>query len=161
MDMELTHEIELYPYDTFKALLEHEVNRSRRYGTPITLIHLAVETDTSGIHAQHGAEIFTINVLNLQLRETDIPCRKGNEFLVLIPCTDEKGGRVICDRLERLFHVESQIYDKVSFKLDTYIGMTSHPGGNSISSKLLLENAGNALQQARENKSQKTIIIPL
>jgi diguanylate cyclase (GGDEF)-like protein len=159
MDMELVHEIELYPYDTFKVLLDHEVNRARRYGTPITLIHLAVEADTSGPHAQYGAEVFAINMLNIQLRETDIPCRKGNEFLVLIPSTDEKGGRVVCERLEKLFHVESQIYDKVSFKLETFIGMTSHAGGRSISSRTLLENAEKALQTAREQKSMKAIII--
>jgi len=159
MDMELVHEIELYPYDTFKVLLEHEVNRARRYGTPITLIHLAVETDTSGPDAQYGAEVFAINVLNIQLRETDIPCRKGNEFLVLVPSTDEAGAHVISDRLEKLFHVESQIYDKVSFKLETFIGMTSHVGGRSISAKKLLENAQKALQQAREKKSTKTVFL--
>ncbi len=44
--------------------------------------------------------MFAINVLNLQVRETDIPCKKDNEFLVLLPSTDHKGGRIVCERLE-------------------------------------------------------------
>jgi len=154
----LVHEIELYPFETFKTLLEHEVHRSRRYGTPISLIHLAVETDTSGPDAQYGAEVFTINALNVHLRDTDIPCRKGNEFYVLMPSTDEKGAVIVCERLEKLFRMESQIYDKVSFKLFAYIGVATLPGDRSITSKKLMENAADALRHAHENKIDKTVI---
>ena len=159
------HDIELYPYETFKVLLEHEVKRSRRYGSPLTLIHLAVETDASGefpqqaVHAQHGAEIFAINALNIQLRETDIPCRNGNEFLVLMPSTDDRGGRIVCERLEKLFHLEAQVYDKVSFTLFTYIGMATLTGDRSTTtSRKLLDNAAAALAYARKNQIQKTVI---
>jgi len=159
MEEKPVHEIELYPFDTFLTLLDHEVNMARRYGNHLTLIHLAVETDNSGAHAQHGAEVFAINVLNLQVRETDIPCRKDNEFLVLMPSTDERGGRIVCERLEKLFHVESQIYDKVSFKLRAYIGMASLPGDRSISARKLMDQAAKALQHARENQLKKTVIF--
>ena len=158
MDNKLVHDIELYPYETFKALLEHEVSMSRRYGKPITLIHLAVETDASGADAQHGAEVFAINILNLQVRETDVPCRNGNEFLVLMPATDEQGGLIVCRRLEKLFQREASIYDKVSFKLFAYIGMASLPGDRSISSRTLMQNASKALQQARENQTNTTLV---
>jgi len=154
----LTHEIELYPYDKFETLLEHEVNRSRRYGSPLSLIHLTVEAESGGADAQYGAEIFAINALNLHVRETDIPCRQGKEFLVLMPSTDEHGGRVVCERFEKLFYAESQIYDKVSFKLSTFIGMTTLPGDRSISSKKLMEQAAKAMEHARTNRLQKTVV---
>lgn len=165
MENALVHDIELYPYDTFKTLLDHEVNRSRRYGNPLTLVHLAVETDASGEfsqqaqHAQHGAEVFAINALNLQVRDTDIPCRRGSEFLVLMPNTDDRGGRVVCERLENLFHIESQVYDKVSFTLFTFIGMATLPGDRSISSQVLLDNAAKALEYARTNRMKKAVIF--
>ena len=41
----LTHEFELYTPETFKILLEHEVNKSRRYRNPLTLIHLSIEAE--------------------------------------------------------------------------------------------------------------------
>jgi len=159
MENLLEHEIELYPFDQFEALLEHEVSMSRRYGRPLTLIHLTVEVDSGGADAQYGAEIFAINALNLQVRETDVPCRQGNEFLVLMPSTDEKGARIVCERLENLFQVESQIYDKVSFKMSTYIGVTTLLGDRSITSKKLMNNAAAALKHARENKLSKTVVF--
>ena len=42
MENRLVHEIELYSFESFKTLLDHEVNRSRRYKNPLTLIHLAI-----------------------------------------------------------------------------------------------------------------------
>lgn len=157
MEEKLVHEIELYPFDAFQTLMEHEVHRSRRYGSPLTLIHLAVEVDSGGADAQYGAEVFAINALNLQVRDTDIPCMQGNEFLVLMPSTDEKGARIVCERLENLFHVESQVYDKVSFKMSTYIGTATLPGDRSITSKKLMDNAALALKHARNNHLSKAV----
>lgn len=151
------HEIELYPPETFKVLLEHEVNKSRRYGAPLTLIHLAVEPDPSNPETRHSAEVFVINVLNLQVRNTDIPCKKDNEFLVLIPSTDEQGGRIVCERLEQLFNVEHHTYDRVSFQLSAFIGMATLPGDPSISSSALMQNAAAALEYARTNRSKTSV----
>lgn len=159
MENTLIHEIELYSADAFRTLLDHEIHRSRRYGQPLSLIHLAVETDSDDPHAQHGAEIFAINALNLQLRDTDIPRKKGNEFLVLMPSTDEQGGRIVSERLETMFHTELRLYDKVSFKLSAYIGIATLPGDRSISSMNLLQNASQALGQARANRLAKTVIF--
>jgi hypothetical protein len=155
----LEHEIELYPPESFRILIDHEVNRSRRYEDPLTLLNLAFETDPIDAQTQHSAEVFTINVLNLRLRDTDIPCQKDQEFLVLMPSTDELGGRAACERLEKLFKVEPQTYDRVSFKLNAFIGMATLPGDSSISSKKLLQNASQALEQARANRLTNTVIF--
>lgn len=159
MEKSLVHEIELYSLESFQTLLDHEVHRSRRYGEPLTLIHLSVETDSDDPPAQHGAEIFVINVLNLQVRETDIPCRKGSEFLVLMPSTDEQGGRIVCERLENLFNVGPQEYDKLSFKLSAHIGMATLPGDRAISAKMLTRNASQALDHARGNRLTNPVIF--
>src|SRR5215467_16019581 len=155
----LTHEIELYPLEAFKTLLEHEVHRSRRYKHPLTLIHIAVTTDPNNLQTQHSAEVFAINVLNLQLRDTDIPCRTGSEFLILMPATDKQGGLVACDRLEKLFRVTHQTLDRVSFQLSVFIGMASENGEASISSRELLEQAAAAMQHARTHQLQNTVIF--
>lgn len=156
MEDSLVHDIELYPSETFKILLEHEVNRSRRYGQPLTLLHLAFETNPANSQTQYSAEVFIINILNLRLRDTDIPCRQGNEFLVLMPATDEKGGHTAGERLEELFNIEPQSYDRISFELSVFIGMATVPGDRSISSKKLLEYAEQALQYARTNHLKHT-----
>jgi predicted signal transduction protein with EAL and GGDEF domain len=152
------HDIELYPPESFKILLEHEVNRSRRYGDPLTLLDLTFETSPTDSQTLHSAEVFTMNVLNLRLRDTDISCKKDNEFLVLMPSTDEQGGRMACERLEKLFQVDPQSYDRVSFQLAAFIGMATLPGDNSISSDQLMQNASQALQHARTNRLTNAVI---
>jgi predicted signal transduction protein with EAL and GGDEF domain len=159
METSFDHDIELYPPESFKALLDHEVNRSRRYGDPLTLLHLAFETDPDSPETHHSAEVFTINVLNLRLRDTDIPCMKDNEFLVLMPATDEQGGRIACERLEKLFRMEHQTFDRVSFELSAFIGIATLPGDRSISSKALLENASEALQYARSHRLPNAVVF--
>lgn len=152
MNNDLTHDIELYPPNVFKTLLDHEVNKSRRYGDSLTLIHLAVETDPVTAEAQHSAEVFTINVLNVHLRDADIPCKQGNEFLILMPFTSAPGARTACERLRRLMTVEHQTYDKVSFQLSAFIGMATMPVDHLMPSNELAENAAKALHYARTNR---------
>lgn len=151
------HEIELYPPESFKTLLEHEINRSRRYGDSLTLVDLVVEAEPASPETQHSAEVFVINVLNLHLRDTDIPCKKDNEFLVLMPSTGAQGARVACKRLEELLNVKPQTYDRVSFKLSAFIGAATLPGDRSISSNTLSQNASEALRYARANHLPSTV----
>jgi diguanylate cyclase with GGDEF domain len=155
----LTHEIELYSLESFQTLLDHEVHRSRRYKTPLTLIHLAIETIPARPEILYNAEMFAINILDVQLRDTDIPCRKGNEFLVLMPATDETGGRVVCERLAKLFNVPHQTYDRVSFTLTIFVGMTSIPGGASLTSGNLLQQAATAVKHARDHQLTNAVIF--
>jgi predicted signal transduction protein with EAL and GGDEF domain len=157
MEPSFDHDIELYPAETFKTLLDHEVNRSRRYGDPLTILHLAFEMDPDNPETHRSAEVFAINILNLRLRATDIPCKRDHEFLVLMPSTDEEGGRMACERLEKLFHIKHQTFDRVSFELSTFIGMATLPGDSSISSKELLQNASEALQHARTNRLMNAV----
>lgn len=152
MEKDFVHEIELYPYETFRVLLDHEVNRSRRYQQPLTLLHVAIEPEPVDPPAQYSAELFAINVLNLQLRETDIPCKKGSEFLVLLPSTNAEGGRVATDRLEELFKGNPQPFDRVSFTLSAFIGMTSAIANKPLSGSRLLQQAETAMQHARNRR---------
>ena len=155
----LTHEIELYSLEAFQTLLDHEVLRSRRYKTPLTLIHLAIETDPDRPEIQYSAEIFAINILDVQLRDTDIPCRKGNEFLVMMPATDETGGRVVCERLAKLFNVPHQTYDRVSFNMTVFVGMSSIPRGSSLTSRNLMQQASKAMQYAHDHQLTTAVIF--
>jgi diguanylate cyclase (GGDEF)-like protein len=154
----ITHEIELYSLESFQTLLDHEVHRSRRYKTPLTLIHLAIETKPELPDIMYNAEMFAINILDVQLRDTDIPCRKGNEFLVLMPATDEIGGRFVCERLAKLFNEPHHTYDRVSFEMTVFVGMASFPGNATVSSSLLLHQAAKAMQKARDQRLTKAVI---
>jgi hypothetical protein len=151
------HEIELYPPELFKTIVDHEVNRSRRYGDSLTLADLIIETDPADTEAQHSAEVFTINALNLQLRQADIPCKKGNEFLILMPATGAQGARTACERLRKLLTAEQQTNDRVIFKMFSFVGLATLPIDRSVSSDGLMQNASKALQHARMNRLMRVV----
>jgi hypothetical protein len=157
MENPQVHELELYPPETFRAFLDHEVHMSHRYGDSLSLVDLAVETDPVNAQAQHSAEVFTINMLNLHLRNTDIPCQKGNEFLVLMPASGLQGARTACERLIKLMDMEPHSYDRVSFKLLVFIGLASLPYDRSVSSDELIQQAAQALQHARTNRLKSVV----
>jgi len=159
MQNRLTHEFELFSFESFKTLLDHEVNRSRRYKSPLSLVHLAIETDPDRPEILHSAEMFAINILDVQLRDTDVSCRKGNEFLILMPATDEPGGRIVCERLARLFNAEQQTYDRVSFNMVIFVGAASIAGGAPLSSSKLMQHASTAMQHARDHRLTKAVVF--
>jgi len=146
-----TQRIELFPPEMFRTLLDHEVNKSRRYGDSLTLIDLLIETDPADPEVQHSAEVFTMNLLNLYLRDTDIPCKLGNEFLILMPSTSAPGARTACERVRKLMTTKHEMDNGASFKLSTFIGLASLPVDHSMSSDELSKNASLALQHARTN----------
>jgi hypothetical protein len=152
MDNPQVHELELYPPETFRTILEHEVNKSHRYGDSLSLIDLAVETDPSSPQTLQSAEVFTINVLNQHLRNTDIPCQKENEFLILMPASGLQGARTACERLSKLMSMEPHNFDRVSFKLLPFIGLAALPYDRSVSSDGLIEHAAQALRYARTKR---------
>jgi hypothetical protein len=159
MAEDIHHEIELYLLETFKVLLEHEVRKSRRYRHPLTVVRIAVEAEPNTPETQHAAEMLVISALDSELRESDIPCRDGHEFLVLLPSTDEKDGRSACERLEKLLHIYSKTPDEVAFQISAFMGLVCTYGGPSLSSIKLQEDACTAMEHARTNRLSRTVVF--
>jgi len=88
----------------FRARLEEEVKRARRYRTPLACVmvdmdHLKPINDELG----HGAGDIAIGavaeVIRLELRETDFGARYGgDEFVMLLPHTSAAEARVFAER---------------------------------------------------------------
>jgi hypothetical protein len=158
MDNPPVHEIELYPPEKFKTLLNYEVNQSHRYGDSLTLVCLIVETDRTDVLSQHQAELTAIHALNVHLREADIPCKQGNEFLVLMPATSPQGARTACERVRKFIIGSHQAEGKTPFSLSIYSGMAALPNDDtSVTAEKLLQHAQQALQYARDNHSTSVI----
>jgi diguanylate cyclase (GGDEF)-like protein len=89
----------------FRARLEDEVKRARRYRTPLTCVmadmdHLKPVNDEFG-HAVGDRAIATVaGVIQDELRETDFGARYGgDEFVLLLPHTGAVDGRVLAERI--------------------------------------------------------------
>jgi diguanylate cyclase (GGDEF)-like protein len=89
----------------FRARLEEEVKRARRYRTPLTCVmadmdYLKPVNDELG-HAVGDRAIATVaGVIRDELRETDFGARYGgDEFVLLLPHTGAVEGRVLAERI--------------------------------------------------------------
>jgi PleD family two-component response regulator len=155
----IKHDFELYSLDELKILLRHELKRSRRYEQPLAFIHIAMEAQPQTPMTQHAAEVLTIDALNVELRETDIPCRDGSEFLVLLPSTDEQGAHVTCARLEKLLNVAHQTIDGDAFEVRAFMGLSSVGAGEKISAIKLMQQAAHALKNAQEQHIRQAVVF--
>ena len=159
MNDNMMHETELYLQEVFNTLLEHEVRRVRRYKQSLSLIHIALHPDPDTPQTQQAAEMVAINILDVELRDTDIPCRNGHEFLVLLPETDESGGRNACKRLEQLLNTSDQTEDGIAFQVSAFIGLASIADELTASSANLLGAACKAMEHARVTHSRSTVVF--
>jgi diguanylate cyclase (GGDEF)-like protein len=89
----------------FRARLDEEVKRARRYRTPLTCVmadmdHLKAINDQLG-HAAGDLAIGAVaRTIAEELRETDFGARYGgDEFVLLLPHTASEEGRVFAERI--------------------------------------------------------------
>src|SRR5512138_2206158 len=89
----------------FRARLDDEVKRARRYRTPLTCVmadmdHLKPVNDELGHAAGDRAIAAVAAVIRAELRETDFGARYGgDEFVLLLPHTSADEGRVLAERI--------------------------------------------------------------
>ena len=97
----------LYNYGYFKEALHYEVEKSRRYKTPLSLLFLDIDdfkrvNDTLG-HLK-GDKIMrqVADVLKQGIRQADLLCRYGgDEFVILLSQTPPDQAVVLAERLRQ------------------------------------------------------------
>ncbi len=124
----------LYNSRFLNATLRREVERSKRYRTPVSLIFLDLDGFKS-VNDQHGhlfgsrALIEVGSVLKSTVREIDIVSRfGGDEFTVILPQTGPEGAQIIADRIRQ--KIEETIFLEtygVQVRLTASIGIASFP----------------------------------
>ncbi len=104
---------QLYNSRHFKTELEKEVERSNRYGHPLTLLLLDLDkfkdfNDTYG-HVQGDYVLSRLgHAIKRSLREIDSAYRYGGEeFTIILPMTTSEEGIVTAKRIQREFRKEN------------------------------------------------------
>ena len=141
--------LELYSPEVFQILMEYEINRSRRYPSPLSLLNVIILPDGQNPAVQDALDAAISNMINIHLRSADIPSKRNDQFLILLPTTHEQGGRAVCERLLSMFKGLVHTESGVAFRATVFIGLASHPGGGDISPEILLQQAAAALKHAR------------
>ena len=132
-------------------LLENEIHRARRYGTPFALAQLDVD-NFSALCAEHGRQLGNqalteIGQLLIKcMREIDILGRIGDsEFLLVLPNVSLKNSMIGLERLR--VTIESQPFTKAELRLTVSGGIMEYTGE---SSETLVERCRSLMVNARE-----------
>ena len=140
----------LYTRHVFGMLFNHEIARTHRYPSPLVLLRIATRYDTATHNDQaDGVNTSVAHTLFHSIRQVDVPAQFGDDFLVLLPGTDEKGGATVGNRLLQRLHSENPSPSGENLPVAIYIGMAVHTGGPDASAEAILTQASEALEEAR------------
>ena len=151
---------ELYNRRFFEDSIQREAERSERLSQPFTLIsldldHLKEINDTYG-HNYGDLAIKAIGrVLKRNARSIDIPARiGGEEFNVMLPGIDSKGGMIAAERIRTAIEAES--IEKVG-KITASIGVSTYIE-HTKSVDELLEMADQAMYRAKIGGRNRVVL---
>jgi two-component system, cell cycle response regulator len=144
----------LFNYRHFWEMLVHEVESSRRYGRPLSLLFLDLDNfkvinDTLG-HPQGDVVLRTLAVyLQGAVRHADVACRYGGEeFALLLPHTTPKAALALAERLRlKISELAIPLPDR-DVQVTVSIGVAGLQVG--MSGAELLDAADAALYRAKE-----------
>jgi GGDEF domain-containing protein len=148
MKRDPSSKIQLYNREVFEVLMEYEMNRSQRYPNPICLLNILISPNRQAAELQQAMDTEISAQLNSHLRSADIPAKIGDQYLVLLPTTDEHGGRAVCERTLSVFKGLLRSEAGTTFSVSAFIGLAFHPGGADLSSTILKQQAASALKHA-------------
>lgn len=157
--MDANHLIDtgLYPKNVFDILFKHEVARSQRHSSPLTLLKLQPFLEEAPHEIRESAVLTITSMLNVKLRVTDVPTfiNRGLFFWIVLTDTDNIGGKVVCERiLDIVANMQSyETIDGIPFNIYANIGMTSHSTKSFTGAQLYTE-ADMALTAARKKGMQ-------
>jgi len=148
----------------FLAALEREAYLSRRHGYALSIAFLDVDKfkDINDTHGHGGGDKVLQRLAafaTAQFRAGDLVARwGGDEFVILLPHTDESGARVIAERL--LGAIRSARFAAPGLRVTSSIGVASrHSDDTSIDA--LLSRADSAMYEAKRMGSNRIETPPL
>jgi diguanylate cyclase (GGDEF)-like protein len=144
----------LYNYRHFWEMLAREVEVSRRYGRPLSLLFLDIDdfkaiNDTLG-HPQGDVVLKSLAAyLERSARHADVVCRYGGEeFVVLLPQTSLEQAGVLAERLRLGISQNPIDLAKSKQRITVSIGMAQL--GPQMDGEALVKAADNALYRAKQ-----------
>lgn len=142
----------------FESLLNQEIQRAKRYGTQLSLIIIDIDhfkdiNDTYGHNVGDDILAKVAMLIQDRIRETDILARwGGEEFVILIPETDEKGAKKLAETLRSL--IENYQFPIVS-KMTSSFGVCQYL--DCTTEKDFIYKADTALYQAKNSGRNRVV----
>lgn len=148
----------------FDKTLEHEVLRSQRYDSPLSLALLDMNkfkkiNDTYGHLAGDYVLKQFANVMKDTIRSNlDVPSRiGGDEFAIILPETNLRNAGTIISRLNNVINEDNFIYQGQKIDVSASIGIAEMKEG--YTSKMLYESADAASYASKKEGHAKVYFI--
>lgn len=156
----------LYVRRYFEIRLQEEITRLKRHGEPVSLLMVDID------HFKQVNDIYGHQQGDLVLRELacllsscirselDLPCRYGGEeFIILLPNTDESGARILAQRiLEQCDSNPFTTFNGEALHVTVSIGVATNKQHCAVDKIDFIENADKALYQAKNSgRNQVTV----
>ncbi len=149
----------LFNHTFFYRRIDFELNRSARYGTPVSLMMIDIDdfkefNDRYG-HQEGDAVLRSVGALiKAESRDSDICCRYGGEeFCVILPSTDSGEAVLLAERLRKA--IEKNQPD--NRKLTVSIGIAAASGLPLHTPESLVKKADDALYEAKAGGKNRVI----
>ena len=138
------------------------IDLSKRYREPLSLLMMDIDNFKS-INDNYGHDVGDLvlkklaEVIRKNVRTSDIPARfGGEEFVVLLPRTDEKGALMVAERIRNEFRNSSVKVDGKDVWTSVSIGLSVLSEEDNIDS--LIKKADEALYQAKRSGKDRVVI---
>lgn len=140
---------EMHSQDVIWALLFHELARVQRYAMPLALLRLKTSSpQLSKLQGADGIKRIIIQTLKTQLRQVDMAGQYQNDYLIVLPVTDELGATLVARRLvTTLYGVHPYRYGK-TLQINPFIGIATAAPKAILSIDNFVEQATVALREA-------------
>jgi diguanylate cyclase (GGDEF)-like protein len=144
----------------FEEMFDIELAQARRQGRPLSVLVGDVDSFDSlneqlGTEAGDAVLALIARDLGKWKRRSDLVARTGGEeFSLLLPETDERGGFLVAERLRRAVHrrlLDHAVPVTMSF------GLSTHPT-HGDGAEELMRSASHALSAAKELGKDRTVI---
>jgi diguanylate cyclase (GGDEF)-like protein len=149
----------------FRARLDEEVKRARRYRTSLTCVMADVDqlktiNDALGHAAGDRAIFATASVIGEELRETDFAARYGgDEFVILLPHTAAEEGRVFAERVCARLRAAAVVVEGRRVALGASFGVAHRPPqGADGPAEALVQAADAALYTAKRAGRGRVVV---
>ena len=150
---------------TFIELADQELARSRRAGTPLSLMMLDLDhfkrvNDTFGHLVGDEVLVAFTRLIRDCMRRGDLVVRYGGEeFCVLLPGTTLAAATALAERIRAT--CSAQALTAHAFKVSVSIGLTAYAGDTNTRLADLLARADEALYLAKDEGRDRVIALPL
>ncbi|GAB4178950.1 MAG: hypothetical protein Tsb0017_06760 [Geothermobacteraceae bacterium] len=158
----------LYNHRYFQEMVDHEIERVRRYGGCFSLLMFDLD-HFKQVNDRYGHPVGDVVLKNIAettisaVRASDIVARYGGEeFAVILPHADCAGLRVFAERLRRAIeHLNTDIEGE-KLRVTISLGGTTFEAGSSHLDKLtVIDTADRALYQSKALGRNRVTIFPL